>query len=148
MRGFAPGKEFYAGAIFTAIGLAAGFLSTQYELGTPTAMGPGYFPLVLSIVLTALGIGAMGVGLAARRAEPVGAWALAPLGFVTAGVIAFGLLIDRKGLVPACLVLIVLGCCQRLRRSALEVALIALVLIGMAVGLFIYGLGMPMKMFD
>ncbi len=146
--GHAFGKEFYAGLIFTATGIAAGVLSLRYPLGTVTAMGPGYFPLLLSILLTALGIGAIAVGLAARGGERITPWAPVPLLFILAGVVGFGLLIDRKGLVPACLVLLLLGCYQRLRRSPVEVALLALALIGMAVGLFIYGLGMPMKMFE
>jgi len=140
-------KEFSAGLIFTAIGLVALGLSFEYRLGTATRMGPGFFPLCLSVLLIVLGIAAAVRGLRASMVEPLGRWPLVPLVFVMCGVIAFGLLIDWKGLAVAVLVLIVLACYQRLRSRPLEVALIAALLIAMTVGLFIYGLGMPFYLY-
>jgi len=140
-------KEFAAGAIFAAIGLAGSVLSTDYRLGSATHMGPGYFPLCLSLLLAALGIAAAARAVTVRSAEPIGHWPVLPLLFVSAGVVAFGVLIDRKGMALATLVLILLACYARLRRRPAEVAAIAAALIALTVGLFIYGLGMPFYLY-
>ncbi|MBV5331034.1 tripartite tricarboxylate transporter TctB family protein, partial [bacterium] len=50
-------KDFFAGLLFMAFGLAALVLSGDYTIGTAARMGAGYFPRVLGILL--LGMGAL-----------------------------------------------------------------------------------------
>ena len=54
---------------------------------------------------------------------------------------------ERAGLVPAIVALVVFGCAWRMRRQPIEVLLIALVLSAFAVGLFVYAFGMPLRAF-
>jgi len=49
-------RDFNAGLMFLAIGLGFGMYSLEYSLGTATRMGPGYFPLMLSIIVGVLGL--------------------------------------------------------------------------------------------
>ena len=65
-------KQRMSGAIFVAIGVLGAILSRNYELGTATRMGPGYFPFVLS-VLIALGsqAGAQSVPNSASKQVPM-----------------------------------------------------------------------------
>ena len=49
-------KDFWVGLIFTASGVAFGILAQDYEMGTMTRMGPAYFPTVLAILLTIIGL--------------------------------------------------------------------------------------------
>ena len=49
-------KDLLAGLIFIGLGLAFGYATLAYEIGSAFRMGPGYFPLVLSIILTLLGL--------------------------------------------------------------------------------------------
>ena len=75
----------------------------QYSLGTNRVMGPGFFPLVVGIALTALaGIHLIGVALRRRRdggvSEPLH-WR--PVLSVIAGLGAFGVTIGSFGLLPA-----------------------------------------------
>ncbi len=49
-------KDFVSGLMFTAVG--AGFAwnsALSYDIGSANQMGPGYFPLVLGLVLVLLG---------------------------------------------------------------------------------------------
>ena len=48
-------KDFLAGLIFVAFGIAAIVLGSGYPLGTAARMGPGYFPRILGILLIVLG---------------------------------------------------------------------------------------------
>ncbi len=139
-------KEFYAGLIFAGIGVVALVVARNYSLGTTVRMGPGYFPLLLSLVLVFLGL-ASTVRSLKTTGEPIGRWPLVPLFFVVAGVIAFGLLIERTGLIVAVLGLLLLSCYGRLRSQPVEFLIIAAVLTGIAVGVFVYALGMPFSLF-
>src|SRR5690242_21755229 len=55
MRSTRNPKDFFAGALFIAIGIATILLSTRYTLGSAARMGPGYFPRILGILLIVLG---------------------------------------------------------------------------------------------
>ena len=48
-------KDFYAGLLFIAFGIAAIVIGSNYALGTAARMGPGYFPRILGILLVTLG---------------------------------------------------------------------------------------------
>ena len=48
-------KDFAAGLMFIAFGLAALIIGSDYPLGAAARMGPGYFPRTLGILLITLG---------------------------------------------------------------------------------------------
>jgi hypothetical protein len=49
------GKDFWAGLMFIAFGLAFMWVSGNYAMGTSVRMGPAYFPTVLGGLLAVLG---------------------------------------------------------------------------------------------
>jgi len=49
-------RDFFAGLMFTIVGIAFAWGATTYSVGTGARMGPGYFPLMLGILLGVLGI--------------------------------------------------------------------------------------------
>jgi hypothetical protein len=51
----ANGKDFWAGLMFTAFGLAFMFVARDYAMGSAVRMGPAYFPMVLGGILAILG---------------------------------------------------------------------------------------------
>lgn len=97
-------QRLYSGLLFIAIGLVFGLGAVRnYPIGTASHMGPGYFPLLLSIVLTLLGIGTLIEGLKlSADAEPAPAdaprYAWRPVFLVLLANAAFAVLL--KG-VPA-----------------------------------------------
>lgn len=88
-------KDFFAGLMFTAVGVAFAWGATNYSIGQGARMGPGYFPLVLGILLAILGLlvvfGALVVET--EDGEPVGKFAWKPLGFIIGSNILFGILL-------------------------------------------------------
>ena len=45
------------GGLFAAIGLAALMMALEFPIGSPSRMGPGFFPVVISTLLTLTAVG-------------------------------------------------------------------------------------------
>jgi hypothetical protein len=48
-------KDTISGLLTILVGILFALVSWTYNIGTATNMGPGYYPLLLSILLVALG---------------------------------------------------------------------------------------------
>jgi hypothetical protein len=81
--------------MFTAFGVAFAWGATNYSIGQGARMGPGYFPLVLGILLAILGLLVVFGSLVVETedGEPVGRIAWRPLGFIIGSNILFGVLL-------------------------------------------------------
>ena len=88
-------KDFFSGLMFTVVGAAFAYGATSYTVGTGARMGPGYFPLLLGIILALLGAAILFKSLVVETpdGEPVGAFAWKPLIFIIAGNLLFGVLL-------------------------------------------------------
>jgi hypothetical protein len=140
-------REFAAGLIFSCVGAVWLASSLNYRIGTATAMGPGYFPLVVSLILTGLGLGSVFRSLKIAEPDVVEAWPLAAFAMVLGGVVGFGVLLESSGLIAAAAVLILFSCWSRLRVRPLETLLLAAALIALVSGIFVFGLGMPVDLY-
>ncbi len=88
-------KDFFSGIMFMAVGVAFAWGATNYTLGTAARMGPGYFPLMLGILMAILGavITFKAMVVETEDGEKIGAWAWRPLFFVIAANLVFGLML-------------------------------------------------------
>ena len=101
-------KDFLSGLMFIGFGLLALYIGQKLALGTPVRMGPGYVPRMLSLIL--IGLGALVCIIAVvSGSEPVERPKWKPITLVTLGIICFGLLFERAGLIPALVVLIMVA---------------------------------------
>ena len=101
-------KDFLAGLMFIAFGLTALYFGQNLTLGTAVRMGPGYVPRMLSFILIGLG-GLICIVALVSGSEPVERPKWRPITMVTIGVICFGLLFERAGLLPALVVLMLIA---------------------------------------
>ncbi|WP_213772242.1 tripartite tricarboxylate transporter TctB family protein [Bradyrhizobium sp. dw_78] len=88
--------------LLAAIAIIALCYIRTLTVGTVLEMGPGYFPLGLALVLLGLGLCLLVKGLFVD-APPVGEFHLRPLFFILLSFAAFGLLIERAGIMVAIL---------------------------------------------
>jgi hypothetical protein len=88
-------QDFFSGVMFMAIGIAFAWGATTYTVGEGARMGPGYFPLMLGILLAGLGAFIVFESLVVETedGEKVGKWAWKPLGFVIGANLLFGVLL-------------------------------------------------------
>ena len=140
-------RDFAAGLIFFTIGVLWMMAATHYRVGQATAMGPGYFPLAVAIVLTVLGASSVVRSLRFVDEEPFGRWPIAALICVLGGIVAFALLLESVGLIAASGAVVLLCCWSRLRTRPVETAILTLSLIAMVSGIFVFGLGLPVDLF-
>lgn len=145
------------GVLFIALGGLAAYTSLEYDLGTLRRMGPGFFPLLISILLLGCGIGLClfnlraalaGRGVSLTPAAMING--LRGMAVVFACIIAFALLINRVGLAPTALVCAVIAYFGSLGLMAKggtvkEGLIVAVCLSAFVVGVFIYGIGLPMS---
>jgi hypothetical protein len=144
--GIAANQDVLAGVLFLLIGLGAVAGARDFEMGTAMRMGPAYFPTVLGWILYGFGAFLLLRGIARGGGAAV-TWGWRPLACVTAALLAFGFAINRFGLIPA-LVAMFLVCAAAGRGYRFrEVLVLALVLSAFAVGVFVYALKLPFRLF-
>ncbi|RYZ12050.1 MAG: tripartite tricarboxylate transporter TctB family protein [Comamonadaceae bacterium] len=87
--------DFFSGVMFTTVGGAFAIGATSYTIGDGARMGPGYFPLMLGVLLLLLGAAIMFQGMVVETTDggKIGRWAWRPLFFVIAANLAFGVLL-------------------------------------------------------
>jgi hypothetical protein len=87
--------DFFSGAMFVIVGGVFAIGATNYNVGDGARMGPGYFPLMLGILLALLGAAIIFQSLVVETTDggKIGRWAWKPLAFVLGANLAFGVLL-------------------------------------------------------
>ncbi len=137
-------KDFYSGLLFILFGLLAMLIAWNYPMGTTGRMGPGYFPTLLGSLLFLLGLIIAGRSflLQWEAAKP---WAFRPLLLILGAVVAFALLVEPLGLLIATVLLVAGSSLANPEFRVKEILVLVLLLIGMAIGIFRYILGLPLN---
>ncbi len=139
MRKIARPKDFYAGLLFVAFGIAAIVMGRSYPLGSAARMGPGYFPRLLGILLIVLG-GALALIALRGRGTALPGWKWRPISIVLLSVVAFGLVLTHAGLVLSTIGLIVIASTASREFRPREALLSGVLLAALSVGVFVIGL--------
>ena len=86
-------KDFFAGLMFMGVGAAFAWGATSYSIGTGARMGPGYFPLLLGVMLALLGVAIIFNALVVERVDgdKMGNWAYRPLVYIIGANVIFGI---------------------------------------------------------
>jgi hypothetical protein len=85
-------QDFFSGLLLMGVGIAFALGSRKYTIGTADNMGPGYFPLMLGILLVLLGGGIFISQMVVKTANDgkIGRLAWRPLCFIIAANLVFG----------------------------------------------------------
>jgi hypothetical protein len=140
-------KDILSGLIFIAFGLAFGYASLSYDLGTTLRMGPGYFPLVLSGLVVLLGALTLFKAFTAGADEtPVGPMPWLGLVLLVGALFFFGFTVRGLGLVPALLITVFMSAFASRHNGIVAAAVIALGMTVLCVLIFVYALGLPLRL--
>jgi hypothetical protein len=138
-------KDFLAGNLYLAFGLLGLWLGRTLEIGTAGAMEAGYFPLLVCMLLVAIGAAlAVTALLQPGEAPERGTWR--PFIFVTLSCLAFALLLRPLGLVLTLLISTVLARFAGGNLRPVALLLLCLILIVANVGIFVIALKIPIPL--
>jgi hypothetical protein len=146
-------KDFVSGLMFTAVGIAFAVGATNFDIGSAARMGPGYFPLLLGIVLALLGLVVTLQSFGRPKGGDdgsIGAIAWRPLVFILLANLVFGVLLvglpsiglPPFGLIVAIYALVIVSGYARPNHKVKESIVLATVLAVGSYGAFVYALNL------
>jgi hypothetical protein len=134
-------QDFWAGIMFTTVGVGFAGFATTYNMGTAAKMGPGYFPFWLGLLMAVLGLIVTFKSLSPRKAQDkVAGVDLKSIVLVLGGVCVFGLLLKPAGLVAAMLALIFISSFASHDFGWKGTVVSAAILVALCLAVFVYGL--------
>lgn len=137
-------KDFATGLLFLAIGFGAYYIGAAYNMGTARTPGTGVLPRILAWCMMGSGLLLL-IQALIQQGPKLDAWAWRPLIMITVATIAFAFLVDNAGLVIAMIVSMTLAALGTHETRWKEFALFMVLMLALGLGIFIYGLGMPIK---
>ena len=141
--------DLFSGLMFLGVSALFGFTAlSTLETGTPGLMGPGFFPIMVSLALAGL---AVAIIVGARSGAPSAprkpiAWRAVVC--VIGAPVAFGLSVRTLGLVPALLIAVTLGVLASRKMTAARGALIVGGMTVFCVAIFSFGIGLSVELFS
>jgi len=143
-------KEFLGGGLVIALGIAVLAQGRTYDLGSPSRMGPGFFPVALGAILALCGVAiavqgwlAAPADTAARRSPEWRAWFL-----ICFSVVAFILCAAHLGLVPATLAIVFISALADRENSWKSAFVLSLAMVAVGIVVFWWALKIDLPLFD
>ncbi len=140
-------KDLYAGLMFMALGAFFALWALNYPMGSSVRMGPAYFPTVLGWMTAGLGLIIFIRGLTIPDVAP-NPTQLKPLLWINGAAVLFGMLVDplKVGFVGAVVISTIACAFGGYEFKWKEAIIEAVVLIIVCWGAFVWGLGLPFRM--
>lgn len=135
-------RDFVSGIVLVVVGAAFAIGATNYDFGSASRPGPGYFPFGLGILLAVLGLVIFYTSLSRECSDGdrIGNIPWRPLICIVGALVVFGFALPRLGFLisfPAMIIITSAGSREFAWRDAL---LNAVFLTALSCGLFVYGL--------
>lgn len=137
--------DFVAAGLFIGAGLMGVWQGAELDIGEAASMGPGYFPLVLSLLLLLIGVLVFVKGVRSGH-EPLARTRLRPVIAVLVAIAGFALLAKFAGFILAAVWLMAVASLADPESQWRQVVLSTVVLTLFTVLVFIVGLGMQIPL--
>jgi Tripartite tricarboxylate transporter TctB family len=136
-------QNLIGGALSIAFGIFVLAIASRYPMGSLLRMGPGFFPCIIASLILLLGIALFISGLRVRLdAAPVKIQWRSVLA-IASGVILFAVSLERIGLVPATLALVLVSSLAEPGWKLGRAAILAVVVTALVYLLFVAVLQIP-----
>jgi hypothetical protein len=136
-------QDLWWGGLLALGGLSvAGYSAAHYTFGTLRRMGPGFFPVVLGLVLVGLGLA---IAIPAwRRAGSAKPFAWRETLAVAVALLLFGMLLERMGLLATTAITSLIASSVAPAKGILWRLILALIITAVTWAVFIGALQMPL----
>jgi Tripartite tricarboxylate transporter TctB family len=140
-------QDFWAGVLFLVAGILFAWGAANYSMGSSARPGPGYFPRGLGVLMAALGLFEIVKALVSNQKDgEIGAWPTRQMLIILLGVVLFGLLLPKLGLVVALPALVFVSSIPSGEFKLKEVVITCVVLTVFSWAVFVKGLGLTIPM--
>jgi uncharacterized membrane protein len=136
-------KDLWASVMYITTGALGMWIARDYPFGSALRMGPGYFPTVLGGIMVVMGIYVLALGLRKDHEKIQGNWSIRALIVLPLSMIAFGILMEEAGFIPAMAALIPISAAAGRDFKWVEVVALTIGLTILCWFGFIYLLGLP-----
>lgn len=141
-------RDVLSGLVFIAIGVFVAVKAyNEYTLGTLARMGPGYFPMLIGVVLALIGVVVVALALNVKGLEIKPTFGLRAVVSILLSALVFGLLIERVGLIPSALALTLIAAAAEKRYVFSRTLALGCCLGVLTWLIFIFGLEMNLSAF-
>ena len=142
-------RDFLSGLMFLLVGVGFALGATNYSMGSSARPGAGYFPLILSVIMTILGAVILfkALTIETEGGDPVGDIAWRPLLVIVASITVFGLALPRLGMLVTVPLLIIMVSLAGSEFRWKGVIAASVVLTGFAWFVFVWGLKLTIPLY-
>ncbi len=104
-------RDFWSGLVFVLLAIAFGVGASNHPIGNAAAPGPGYFPLLLSLLLALLGLMVLFKSLVieAEDGGAIGAVAWRACAAISLALVIFAAALPRLGLIASVALLVIVA---------------------------------------
>jgi hypothetical protein len=139
-------RDVLAGATFVVFGVAFAFGATSYAIGDPVRMGPGYFPLIVGIMLSIVGIVIALKPFPEDDAGPISGPPWRALVLIVGAFVVFGLTVRGLGLAPSTFVAVAMASFSTPQMRLPTALALSFALTVISVLVFAYGLSLRLPL--
>lgn len=149
MAKFLMRSDVLSGLLMIVLGVFTISQSLGYNFGTLRRMGPGFFPIVLSVGLCLIGIAMIVSKAFVPKGADVDVDNLNMRGIVgvLGGLLALALLLEPFGLIPAIFAGVLIASLADRQLKLVPALVLALVLSAFCYSVFVWALNLPLKAF-
>ncbi|MEJ8820436.1 tripartite tricarboxylate transporter TctB family protein [Variovorax humicola] len=149
-------KDYYGGALLMVTGVIAAWVAVGYKVGTPARMGPGFFPLAIGVLMAVTGLL---IALSARGDAATEDGSLPGHGHshgtpdlrgcicIVGSVLAFQLLGEYGGLVPATFAIVFISALGDRTNTLFQAFMLSMAMCMIAVVVFWWALQLQLPLF-
>ena len=142
-------KDFWGGSLMLGLGVVVTAQGASYTTGTLSAMGPGYFPVALGVIMALCGVS---IAIKGWVAEPAAAAKKLPAEWrawllMCGSIVAFIVLARYLGLAPATFGLVFLSALADRDNNWQRAALLALAMVVIATVVFWWAFRINLPLF-
>ena len=141
-------RDFLSGLMFLIVGIVFAVGASNYSMGTSARPGAGYFPLMLSVIMSVLGaiILFKALTIETEGGDPVGHIAWRPLLVIVGSIAVFGFALPRLGMIATVPLLIVMVSFAGDEFKWRGVVVASIVLTAFAWFVFVWGLKLTLPL--
>jgi hypothetical protein len=139
-------KDFFTGLLLLIVAAVFTYGLLELQIGTAYRMGPGYFPMLLTGLLTIFAIVLVINGFR-TDGEPIGEIPWRALFIITVSIVLYGVTLRGLGLVPSLALTVFLSTFAANKWDAKTAIGVTVVLVAGSVAIFVKALGLPLSLY-